>query len=389
MRQKLLILINKTELGGAQKYVFKIATAAKKNYNVYVGSAPSGWLRDVCLGENISYLKISNFKIKSLGKQDIIDALLDFKSFIELVGIIKKEKFIIVHTNSTKAGFVGRLAAKIAGVPIIIHTIHGANLLEDLPKYKWHILCLAEKLVAKFTSLFIAVCNNDKKIYSQLSITPPSNIKVVRNGTSTNICNDISKISKPNKILNYLFEFKVLTIANFSHNKGLHFLLKAAKMVINENPKIGFFIIGHGTKMQRDFINEKIKDLEITNNTVLIGFTEDIFGYLYNADLFVLPSIKEGFPFSILEAMCASVPIIATNVGGIPEILNHGEYGILIKSKDSSELANAIIYAIKNRIQIKEMAEKAKIRQVNLYSEERMQANTLEIYKSLIDSINY
>ncbi|MHA1381445.1 MAG: glycosyltransferase [Candidatus Helarchaeota archaeon] len=382
-------MVNKAELGGAQKYVVNIAIAAKKYYNVYVGSAPSGWLKDVCLKKNISYLEINNFRIKSLKKQDIIDALLDLKAFIELVAIIKSKKFTIVHTNSTKAGFIGRFAAKIAGVPIIIHTIHGANLLEDLPKYKWYILYLAEKLVAKFTSLFIAVCNNDKKIYSNLRITRYSNIKVVHNGASINICNDISEISTPNKLLNNLFEFKILTIANFSYNKGLHILLEAAKLVLKENQKIGFFIIGHGTKMQRDSLKEKIKYLGISNNIILIGFSEDIYSYLYNSDLFVLSSVKEGCPFSILEAMSASLPIVATNVGGIPEILNHGEYGLLVKRKDSNELAQTIIYAIKNRIQIKKIAEKAKMIQINLYSEERMLTKTLEIYKSLIDSLNY
>ena len=156
-------------------------------------------------------------------------------------------------------------------------------------------------------------------------------------------------------------KFIVGTIANFYPTKGLSFLIDAVHLlknsISNEIPNIKFLIIGDGEEKKN--LELRIKNYGLEKEIILLGQIAEAHKYIKAFDLFVLPSVKEGFPWVILEAMAAKLPIIATDVGAMPEIIENGKNGILVKPKNPQELAEAIKYLIENERILQELAIQA------------------------------
>lgn len=380
-KKKVLILITKSVLGGAQKYVAMLAVGLPKElYQITVAAAPGGWLEDFLMVQKIKFIPIYSFLNKGK-KQDIIDAFFDYKAFCEVYNILQDDLFDILHTNSTKAGFIGRIVGKVSKVPIVIHTTHGLNLNEDLVWYKWVIICFAEKIAGFFTDKLIAVSKNDRKSVESYNLVNSKKITVVYNGVN---CHDNSNSSR-------LFGLKQLekttelygnnkivgTIANYSHNKGLEYFIEAAEIIVKEFPFLKFFIVGDCDNL---LFLDKINRSSAKENIILWGIQQDIGNFLSNFDIFVMPSIKEGAPFALIEAMAYSLPIVATNVGGMPEIIENGISGLIVPPKDPQKLVFAIIKLLSNKEYSKMLAVNAKIRQRNFFSDKKMIKATIDIY---------
>ena len=378
--RSVLILVTKSVLGGAQKYVATIAIGLpKERYNVTVAAASGGWLQDYLLSHQIHFIPIKPFKNETNKKQDVIDALFDFKAFWELYNIIKNGSYDIVHTNSTKAGIVGRIAATLAKVQTVIHTSHGLNLFEDAVWYKWRMIYYAEKLAGFFTDTFIAVCDKDKITAERYGLVQSDKIRRIYNGVRNNSVYD--KKNQQNLRHPKLKAFDhiklVGTVANYSQNKGLSYFIEAASIVLRSYPNVEFVIIGNCNNAS---ILEKIKKLGLDKNVHLLGLQLELDRFLPYFDVFVLSSIKEGCPFALLEAMSFKLPIAATNVGGIPEIIQEGKSGLIVPPKDSQRMAKAILELLSNEKRANTLATQAKKRQQTKFTYEQLVDSTIQLY---------
>lgn len=373
---KILYIITLSELGGAQRYVLDLVKHFKNiNYDIIVASGQDGYLIDECKKNNIQ-----THVFHHLVRQ--IHPIKDFIAILEIYSLIKKEKPEMVHLNSSKAGAIGAIAAKMAGVKKVIYTVHGYVFLEPMPRWKKMFYIFIEKFSSYFKDAIICVSNYDKKIGIQYNIAPEKKIVTIHNGIDTNAMNFLAKKEAKKFLIAQSSGlraqgFWIGTIANFYPTKGLLYLISAAKKIVEKFPDALFIIIGDGD--ERKILENEIVKLSLEKNVILTGKIPDASKYLRAFDIYVCSSVKEGLPYSILEAMAAGLPIVSTNVGGAPELLKNNS-GILVEPKNPLELAIAIIKVLEDSKLAQGLSQNAKKFVENEFSLEKMLEKTERIY---------
>jgi len=348
MSKKILFIVTQSEFGGAQHFLAHLVAALDKDkYDITVAAGPQGD-DETGLLKFLEKKGINTKHLKYLRRG--INPLFDlYLSPVEIFNLIKREKPDILFLCSSKAGAIGSLIGRLTGVKKIIYRIGGWAFNDPWPKWKKKLYILIEKWTAKFKDIIINNAESDREQAIRLVIKPRDKIIVIYNGI------DVSKLEFLNKeearrFLKIKPGFVIGTIANLYLTKGLEYLIEAARMLKNE--QIKFIVIGEG--QERKKLEKLIKKYNLENNFFLVGAIPDASKYLKAFDVFVLPSVKEGFPWTILEAMAAGIPIVATKVGAILEILkdplmDSGQAGLLIKPGDSKGLSEAIIKLINNK----------------------------------------
>ena len=341
---KILYIITQSELGGAQKYVSDLAQYFHGNsLDITVSSGEQG---ELMKNMSLSGTKIHIFK--HLARE--ISPIQDILCFFEIYAYIKKERPDIVHLNSSKAGAIGAVAAKLAGIKKVIYTAHGYVFLEPMAKWKKIFYIFAEKFSSLFKDVIICVSNYDKKMGIEYKIAPEKKFVTIHNGIEP--IDFVSKekarefLSHGDKGQGARDRVIIGTIANFYPTKGLLYLIQSAKKIVEKFPDTLFVIIGDGE--ERKALENEIAKLGLEKNIMLTGKIDDASKYLLALDIYISSSVKEGFPYSILEAMSAGLPIVSTNVGGIPEMLKDNA-GILVEPKNPQALADAMQKLLENQ----------------------------------------
>jgi len=331
-KTKVFYLVTKGNWGGAQKYTFDLATSLPPSeFDVVVGFGVPAELK-----EKLDTKNIRTITIPELGRD--ISLLKDIRSFFALVRLFKEERPGAVHLNSSKIGGLGALAARFARVPKIIFTAHGWPFGEDRHA--------ATKWTIKFFSwLTVVLCHTTITLHEKdlhaLKYWPLTKGKVVKiyNGSHgfTGLSREDARgvlrrkhdVTAANTLLG--------TIAELHRNKGLPHLIEAVRRLPDS---VSLVIIGEGE--ERKHLESLIRREHLSSRIFLPGFIPNAHSLIKAFDLFVFSSVKEGFPFALLEAGAAQVPIVSTDVGGIPEIIENKKEGLLVPPKNPSALAEAI-----------------------------------------------
>ncbi len=235
--------------------------------------------------------------------------------------------------------------------PKVICRIGGWSFNEPI---SWPMRCfyiLAEKCTAKFKDIIILNNRHDLEQAERLKIRPRQSIELIHNGIDPYKLEIFGRDEAKIKLFEKLSQrqrgflhakIAVGTVANFYKTKGLEYLIEAVKMLGAEHKiqDVAFVIIGDGT--EREKLELQIKESGIKNKIFLTGKLPDARKYLAAFDIFVLPSVKEGFPWALLEAMAAKLPVIATNVGAVPEIIEDGKNGFVVEPRKPELLAQKI-----------------------------------------------
>lgn len=379
--KKIFYLITSSEYGGAQKYLRDLAVNLPSAEYQAIIAAGGG--DDELFKQLADFSAIKIIKIPSLQRLPNIHNAR--KCLKEIVQLLLREKPDILHLNSSMAGFLGSWAGQIykkktKATLKIIYTVHGWVFLE--PGFlKSRLYFLAEKLSVKWKNIFIVLSEHDRQIGLSKKITSPEKIVKIYNGLNPRTIDFLTKERAREQILPpaYRDVAKPLigAIANFYGTKGLPYLIKAASLLRQQKQNFFLVIIGDGPERKK--LESLITRLKLSDCVFLAGRIPQAAQYLTAFDIFVLPSVKEGFPFVILEAMAAGAPIVATKVGGIPEIIENEKSGLLIKPKNPMALANAIKNFLNNPKQQKSLAENAK-QQVEEFSLSRMIEQTYQLY---------
>lgn len=252
---------------------------------------------------------------------------------IKLISILKRERPQIVHSYLFHADIFGRIFARLTRVPVVISSLRNENIGGRLYEI---LLGVTDFCVDKVT----AVSRNVADVHIAKGTTKKNKISVIYNGLELEDSSqkEASRIRRNLDIRDDLF--LLLTIASLEPKKGHIFLFEALSMLKKEGCRFKLLVVGHGREKER--LERKIANLGLENEVVLMGKRDDIQEILVASDAFVLPSIWEGLPNALLEAMAAGLPVIATRVGGIPEVITDSETGLLVETKDSNALAKAI-----------------------------------------------
>lgn len=283
----------------------------------------------------------------------------DIVTLIRLYLLIRRQRYDIVHCHTSKAGFIGRVASKMANVKIVIYSPHGNIFFGYFGKLSTGFFIILEKIAAKFTDKIVTLTKRGIEPYINLGIGRNKQFIHIYNGIDVDKFNkrgDIN-ITQKKKELGLLDNHLVGTIVGrLVPVKGHIYLIKSICKVVNEFSNARFLFVGDGILMD-ELINQA-KLLGITNYTYFLGMRYDVAQILACGDLLLLSSINEGFGIAILEAMAMKKPVIATNVDGIPEIVDDGETGILVPPGDPDSFALAMIKLFSKRDLAKKMGLK-------------------------------
>lgn len=266
----------------------------------------------------------------------------------DLYRLMKERNIHVLRTHKYRANLYGRIAGKLAGVPVIIASEH--NIYRD-EKEKRFIRRVTNKILSMVTDKMVTVSDAVKKDILRYDRVSPSKIMVLYNGVDTERFkpgmnfSDARKqfaISKDDVVIGF--------VGRLVNSKGLNYLIEAVALLKN-NYNVKLLIVGDGSLMEE--LTKMAKNKGLEESVIFTGLRRDITDILSSIDIFVLPSIKEGFPNSLLEAMAMGKPVVATAVGGIPEVIGHGTNGLLVKPADVEGLQTAIKLLIDDRLMAK------------------------------------
>jgi len=377
---KILYLITQSELGGAQKNALDLAMALKGEYEILIAAGPEGggYLFKEAAAKNIRTKKIHWLR-------RAINPLFDLLAFWEISRLLKKEKPDILHLHSSKAGILGSLAAPTKTK--VVYTVHGAVFEAAFSPMAKKIFLALEKWTAHLKDKIICVSQNDRNLWLKNHAAPAEKLAVVHNGLGADALDFLPREIARRELEHFIKHplennFIIGTIANLYPEKGLPYLVKAAKIIQKHElvPNMVFIVIGEGR--QRAKLEKMIKERRLENKFFLPGALPQASRYLPAFDAFALPSIKEGLPYTILEALAAGLPIIASLVGGIPEIIQNNKNGLLVLSKNPKVLAESLTEIAQNPKLKDRLSSAAKERSQD-FSLAKMSAATEKIYQSL------
>lgn len=339
-------LVTKLELGGAQKVCLALFKGLK---DLGVSTSLITGSDGVLVSEVSSYSDVyllKNFK-REIGFGMMLSEIQSVFEIVHILKKIKKEhKEVIVHTHSTKAGIVGRLAAFLAGIPYRVHTVHGFGFHDYQTPFLWWVSYTLESIVAWLTTCFIVVSNVDRREGIKRLPRFAYRNKLIRAAI------DQAPFKNTGNEREYpaTGEFVIGTISCFKPQKNLLDLLHAFNEVKKNlvtpemRARLKLEIVGDGE--QRSAIERFISEHGLEADVRLLGWQADVAPLLLRWNLFAMSSLWEGLPCAVVEASCARLPVVAYNVGGICELIGEGEQGYLVMPGDWYQLAQKIALVV-------------------------------------------
>src|SRR3989338_3773699 len=385
---KILFVITKSNWGGAQRYVYDLATALpRENYEVVVAVGGQGLLAEKLKSTGIRIIGIPHLERN-------INFFKELFSTLYLWKIFRDERPDIIHLNSSKVGGLGALAAKALKLwdrwdrkgtertewnPRVIFTVHGwafnerRNFIFQGVIYflQWFTAFLSDRIIILSRhdyrqAIEMPLIENKKFVLLPLGIKFPDFLPAEK-------AREFLKIETKSKNI-------VGTIAEFTKNKGLEYLLEGVEKLKSADKGTNYktVIIGGGEDFEK--IKQEIENKKLQDDIILAGFVMGAAKYLKAFDIFILPSLKEGLPYVVLEAMNAGLPIVASSVGGLTDLIENEKNGLLIPPKNPDEIAKALNLLIKNKPMREKMGARSLTLATKKFSFEKMLSGTIDIY---------
>jgi glycosyltransferase involved in cell wall biosynthesis len=319
-RPKLLIAITLAEVGGAQTCVAELLPALSGSFDVAVAAFGDGPLRTAAAAAGARWIELRQVR-RAIGPRDLLGLL-------ELVSVIRRERPAIVHAHSSKAGVLARLAAAICRTPAIVFTAHGwafkAEAGVRARLYLW-----ADRLVARFTTVVVCVSETERREGLAARTCRPDRTTVIRNGI---------ELERPRSRHEETARPLVVSVGRLKAPKDFQTLLEALTLL--DGIAYETMIVGDGP--ERGALEATAARFGLSEHVTFAGTRDDVDALLANASCFVLSTTSEGLPISILEAMAAGLPVVASGVGGVPELVEDGVTGLIVPARHPAALAEAL-----------------------------------------------
>lgn len=346
-KQKILYVLTKGNWGGAQRYVFDLACNLSKDQfdaRIIVGEGED-------LPQRLEAKDIPVTVISSLGRD--LNFWADLKSFFSLILLLRRERPDIVHLNSSKIGGLGALAARIVRVPKIIFTAHGWPFKEERSFFQKFLIKLASWLTIVLAHRAIVISESEHQAVIKWPLTKNKLVKIYNGIASQNfVYRDTARetlIEQNPNLEPHRHQIWIGSIGELHRNKGFDLAIKLMAKLKEKLPGARLIIIGKGEEQTN--LEKQIKALNLGDRVFLVGEIKDAAQILKAFDIFLLPSRKEGLPYVILEAGQAGLPVVASKVGGIPEILKTERAGILINPHKIEEVVDRLVYLGSNNLE--------------------------------------
>jgi glycosyltransferase involved in cell wall biosynthesis len=366
---KIALAVTLAEQGGVQQFLAGFASwLVAQGHDVTVIAGDGSWLETRCKERGIPFIRL-----RKLGRE--INPLRDPAAVLELRDVLRDLKPDAVELNSTKMSVVGSIAARLAGVPRVVYRIGGWSFREALPAHKLLLYRTLEKWTGMLKDVIICVNPDDVRLANEIGIRARENVIAVPNGIDLpRFDAQLLPRDKARAILSEATHYSLLTThflfgttANFFPPKDLPRYMEACKIVHDEKPNARFLILGDG--LQRPEIEARRHELGLDEFVLLPGARDDATTLLAGFDAFVLPSSKEGMSFSLLEAMAARLPCIATDVGAAKWMFTRqnaqlsagdDEGGVVVPKMDPPALAEAMLRVMRDATLRERLANEAR-----------------------------
>ena len=384
MKIKVIHMITKLELGGAQQNtMFTVAHLDREIFHPMLWSGPGGILTEDAERNFGEDFKLVPHLFREISPKNDLLALLELRKMLEQEKTKELGEPIVVHTHSSKAGILGRIAARLANVPVIVHTFHGFGFNDLQPKLVRGAYILAEKIAGAMTHglVFVSRANMDKA--AALKIGRPEQYRLIRSGINISEFRPrpIDRKSKRREMGVAETGKLVTMVACFKPQKNPVDFVRAASLALKQVPDAWFAVAGDGEL--RPEMEAATNQYGVKDRVKLLGWRKDIPEILWASDLLVLTSLWEGLPRVFPQAMAAELAIVATKVDGGPEAVIDGQNGYLVPPRDYKSIADRVIELLKDDVRRESMGKKG-AEMVEEWDISRMVRSQEELYKKLL-----
>lgn len=366
---KILYVITKSEIGGAQTHLMEVVHYMHHaGHDVSVVTGTIGWLTN-----ELSAIGIDYEILPDLVRE--INLPKDIKTINSICHILEDKQPDIIHCHSSKAGIVGRIAGAIKNIPAVF-TAHGWAFTSGVSPAKRIIYAAIEHMMLGITKKVICVSEFDRQLAKRWFLHNYNRVVTVHNGI-------VDKTFNSNIVREYSLPLKLVSVARFSHPKNNMELIKAVEQInklYSDNLQLN--MVGDGPLLSE--AQAYVSSHKLENDMYFLGSRTDVDDILNQNDIFCLISNYEGLPISIIEAMRAGMPIIASDVGGVNELVKDGVNGFLIPRGNISELVEKLKYILDHKELIKFMGETSRKIYEEEYTADRMNQKILSVYNEVI-----
>lgn len=364
----ILYLSTSSGPGGAERVISNLAASLDpQRYRAILCLFRPGWIQ-----ERSESRGVHTYIIPTHG-------MTDWRWAQQFRRLLNEEHVDLIHTHEFDANVQGTFVAAMAGIPVVA-TVHGKN-------YFWERLRrrLAYRWVSRRATM-VAVSQNLKEFVIEKVGICPDRLKVVYNGVETQLCPEEADVLACRKELGIPEVDRIVgVVGNLYPVKGHQYLIDGIPSILDRCPNTSFVFAGRG--QLETALKEQVNRLGLDKRVHFLGLRQDIPRILALVDIFVLPSLSEGLSMAILEAMIAGKPVVASHVGGNPELVLNGETGFLVPPRDSVALASSIATLLMNRPQAIEFGNHGKHRAEGLFSLEIMVKTYQALYDECLGSI--
>jgi glycosyltransferase involved in cell wall biosynthesis len=342
--------------------------------------------------EYFDYLRQRGIKMHAVSIKKKISPFSDLAAFWKMYKYLKKEKIDIVHTHSAKCSLLGQLTAKLAGVPVIVNTVHGFYFHEYMRALSRSFYIALEWIAARCSTVILSQNSEDVETAIKLGICKRDKIKLLGNGVDLNKFNPArfdnefmkskrAEIGVPENAL------VIAIIGRLVCEKGYLELFEASKHIMIKHDNVWLVIVGPEEPEKADRISAgRFKEYGIGSRTRWLGAceNEDVPGILSCCDIFTLPSWREGFPRSAIEACAMSLPIVVTNIRGCRQVVTDGTNGLLVYRKKADDLEKALILLVKDEELRKKMGIVGYNKAQEEFDEQKVCQIVMDTYEELL-----
>jgi len=343
-------------------------------------------------GENVPVIQKAGIKHIPVNiSRNILSPFKDILSLINLVRILRKYNFQILHAHTPKASFIGQIAGKIAGTPIVIRTVHGLSFHEYTDPLLRFFLIRMEKIVGKISDMILSQNSEDIDTAIKTGICEPEKIILLGNGINLKDYDPDQINPREQEQLRRKFNIKdddrvIGFVGRLVEEKGLLDLFQAVRIVRESIDNIKLLVIGNTDYAKKDAVTpDMAKEFGISDICVFTGIQVDMPLFYSLMDIFVLPAINEGIPRVAMEASAMGIPSILNNVRGCREVVRDGENGLLVPVKNIAVLSEAIIELLMDPQRGKQMGMLGREKALREFDEQRVFEIVLSNYQKLID----
>jgi glycosyltransferase involved in cell wall biosynthesis len=370
---KTCLMIDRAFLGGGQKNVLALAEGLDRSlFEVTVCSRPDGPLREALQHRGIPHRPIPFRKRFS------------FRLISDVRALLREGGFDILHTHGGVAGFYGRRAARASRVPVVIHTFHGIHYLHTHALAPRAAFIALDRRLSRHSDAVICVSDSVRDQSLAYRLVPEDKLTVIRNGIDFDLVlpSESEEFRTQASRLGLDSARPLIgTVARLDPVKGLPVLLKAAPRIRSQHPAARFVIVGDGP--EKAHLVALTQELRAREYVHFLGERADALSWMGRCDVFVLPSLQEALPYVILEAAALAKPVVASEVGGIRELVKNQETGLLVPPGDPAALADAVIRLTEDPDLAQSLGRKLRSSLSEEYSLSRMLQQTQDLYLRL------